>query len=88
MVLLDTDEHHGLLAPVRGHLANEVLDALDAHAAQFFPLAVHEVEGLIRTELDLGIPLGVVVEPLLHAHLIHRLAVVVLLPLGLDLPPA
>ena len=41
---------------------------------------------LVRPEGDLGVPLGAVVQPLLHVHLVHGLAVVGL-PLCLDLPP-
>ena len=45
------------------------------------------VRSLVWPKLDLDIPLGVVMKPLLHVHLVHRLPVVVLLPLGLDPPP-
>ena len=87
VVVGDSYQHHGLLAAVLGHLAHKVLHPLHTHAAQLLPLSVHQVEGLVGSELDLDVALGVVVEPLLDVHLVHRLSVVVLLPLGLDLPP-
>ena len=87
MVLVDSNQHHWLLASILRHFTHQILNTLDTDTTELLSFSVHQMESLIRPELDLDIPLGVVVEPLLDVHLVHGLAIVVLLPLGLDLPP-
>ena len=65
-----------------GYFADQILDTLHTDTPQFLSLPVHQMKSLIRSELDLDIPLGIVVEPLLDVHLVHRLPIVVLLPLS------
>ena len=43
---------------------------LDVDAAELLALSVEEVEGLLGAELDLDRPLGRLVQPLLHVHLV------------------
>ena len=61
-----------------GHFTNKILDSLHTNTPQFLSLPVHQMKSLVRSKLDLDIPLGIVVEPLLDVHLVHCLPVVVL----------
>ena len=60
MIFLNSDQNHGLLAAapsmtvgVLGDVDNEGLEGLDVHSPELVPLAVQQVEGLVRAEFDL-----------------------------------
>ena len=79
VVFQDANHDHRLAVGVLGHLDNQGFDVLDADRAELLALAVEQVEGLVGAELDLDRPAAVLVEPLLHVHLVGLLAVVVVL---------
>ena len=60
MIFLNSDQDHGLLAAapsmtvgVLGDVDNEGLEGLDVHRPELVPLAVQQVERLVRAEFDL-----------------------------------
>ena len=61
--------------PVLADLHYEVVDLAHVHGPQLVALPVEQVEGVVRSELDLDGPRGVLVEPLLDVNLV-RLVVV------------